>query len=80
MTQSLSYSVVFWHLLADGTDFHTPPVVLLSDCVHGTSDHALKSVSNPKLPPSEDVPTRPCEQGIISTFMAYLSKDKLLMD
>jgi hypothetical protein len=56
-----------------------PPAFLLSDCVHGISDHTLKSISDPKFPPSKDVPARPCERGIISAFVVCLLKDKLLV-
>jgi hypothetical protein len=57
-----------------------PPTFLLADCVHGITDRALKLISAPKFPPSKMFSSRPSEQGIISTSIAYLPKDKLPAD
>jgi hypothetical protein len=54
-----------------------PTAFLLVNQVHGISDHALKLISASKFPPSDSFPSLPCKEGIISTSVACLPKDKL---
>jgi hypothetical protein len=48
---------------------------LLSNCVHGIPDHALKLILTPKFPPLEGASSWPCEKGIM-----YISMDHLLKE
>jgi hypothetical protein len=51
--------------------------LLLADCVHGIAYHALKLICSLSFDQQKMFPSQPCEQGIISTYVACLLKDKL---
>jgi hypothetical protein len=64
----------------DGVETHVTNCPLLAKQVDDISDHALKLISTLKISPSKDVPSQPCEQGIMYTPMACQPKDKLPVD